>query len=251
MSRFVKSPNLPEGKVIFAAAGERYRKKLDKALDSIGVEMLWLPDAPDIDPRLAGHADLSMLHIGANELIISKRVVKGDSFVNFLTNRGFHTYPTQSVRGPSYPYDAGLCACITGDKLIHKAEITDAAVKQFCGSHNVININQGYAKCSICVVDKNSIITSDPGVEKACSACGMNVLKIAPGNIILNGFDAGFIGGSAFKIANDVLAFTGSLNEHPDKEKILQFIHERDISTVFLTNGPIFDIGGLITLMEV
>ena len=40
-------------------------------LEKLGVAVIWLPDAPGADPRLAGHADLSMVHLGGRKVISS------------------------------------------------------------------------------------------------------------------------------------------------------------------------------------
>ena len=69
MTDYVITPHLPQNRAALAAAGERYRGRLGAALAALGVEMLWLPDAPGADRRLAGHADLSMLHLGGNKLV--------------------------------------------------------------------------------------------------------------------------------------------------------------------------------------
>ncbi len=46
------------------AIGKRYSDMLSAPLAELGVEVLWLPDAESADYRLAGHADLSMVHLG-------------------------------------------------------------------------------------------------------------------------------------------------------------------------------------------
>jgi hypothetical protein len=39
--------------------GERYLEKLGTALESMNTEVIWIPDNPNVDPRLRGHVDLS------------------------------------------------------------------------------------------------------------------------------------------------------------------------------------------------
>jgi hypothetical protein len=78
----------------------------------------------------------------------------------------------------------------------------------------------------------------------------MHVLRIAPGAVVLDGFPYGFIGGASFKISEKNLAFTGRLDGHPDCERILSFLREREIEPLFLTQEPIFDIGSAIPILE-
>jgi hypothetical protein len=99
-------------------------------------------------------------------------------------------------------------------------------------------------------VDEKSIITADRGIYHSVTSAGMDALLINPGHIVLKGFDYGFIGGAAFKISKHKLAFTGLLELHPDKDKILKFLADRKIEPIYLTKQPIFDIGSAIPIIE-
>ena len=246
MSYYVITPHLPKRKVGLMAIGKRYAHRLAAPLRKLGVDVLWLPDAPDTDSRLAGHADLSMIHLGA-ELVVTGC---GDDIVNNLTNRGFKAIRTEGP-GNSYPEDCTLNACIVGSKLIHRLDVTSRTVLGALPYCEKINVAQGYAKCCTCVVDERSIITSDRGIATAVSDKDIDVLLIAPGYIELEGFDYGFIGGASFKLSADSMAFTGRLDAHPDYHNIISFLTDRGIRPVFLTSGTAFDIGSALPLTEV
>ena len=67
---------------------------------------------------------------------------------------------------PLYPGDCRYNAACTGKFFIHRLDITDsellAAAKASCGNKlELIDVRQGYAKCSTVIVDENSIITYD------------------------------------------------------------------------------------------
>ena len=114
----------------------------------------------------------------------------------------------------------------------------------------IVDCRQGYAKCSVCVVDEGAIITADRGVETAARKAGLDVLLIEPGYIFLDGFTFGFIGGSSFKISRSKLAFTGTLDAHPNKEDIIHFLKVHEVEPVYLTERLIFDIGSGIPITE-
>ena len=246
MSYYVITPHLPKRKVGLMAIGKRYAPRLAAPLRKLGVDVLWLPDAPDTDSHLAGHADLSMIHLGA-ELVVTGC---GDDIVNNLTNRGFKAIRTEGP-GNSYPEDCTLNACIVGSKLIHRLDVTSRTVLGALPYCEKINVAQGYAKCCTCVVDESSIITSDRGIATAVSDKDIDVLLIAPGYIELEGFDYGFIGGASFKLSADSMAFTVRLDAHPDYHNIISFLTDRGIRPVFLTSGTAFDIGSALPLTEV
>ncbi|MBP5166071.1 MAG: hypothetical protein ILP09_02280 [Oscillospiraceae bacterium] len=112
----------------------------------------------------------------------------------------------------------------------------------------IINVKQGYAKCSVCVIDEKHIISDDPGIYSACEKNGIECLYVRKGGILLDGFDHGFIGGSCFKANKNIVAFTGSLKKHPDEYIIMKYLEKLGIETVFLTNEPCFDVGSIIPL---
>lgn len=224
--------------------GKRYRPKLEKSLENQGISAVWLPDNPDIDPRLAGHADLSVFMPSAGTLVVAKGIYP--HIVNYLTNRGYSVI-TSHEQGKVYPTDAGLCVCATGRYTIYNPKTVDAAAAPLI-TGVPIRVSQGYAKCSVCVVADDAIITADSAIASRAADAGMDVCKIQPGHIFLEGFDYGFIGGASFLIDEKHLAFTGTLGQHPDKEHIFAFLAKHGVRPLFLTNEPIFDIGGAVAL---
>jgi hypothetical protein len=224
------------------AIGEKYRQRLGISLQS--QEILWLPDNTEIDQRLAGHADLSLFLPGNKDYISAPSVYP--YIANILTNKGLIGH-TACSQGPSYPDDVGLCLCCTGRYTIYNPDTIDSTAKQLITGAQVL-VTQGYTKCTVSVVGPDSIITADCGIASKAALAGMNVLQITPGHIVLDGFDYGFIGGASFLLDAHTMAFTGTLDGHPDKNKILRFLADHGVRPVFLTREPIFDIGGAIIL---
>jgi hypothetical protein len=109
----------------------------------------------------------------------------------------------------------------------------------------MVDVRQGYAKCSIVIVDEDSIITYDKGIERACSAAGMDVLLIRPGYIRLDGYDTGFIGGTSGRIG-DTIFFYGDPDTHPDGDAIRKFILSKGLKISSLKEGELTDIGSII-----
>lgn len=99
-------------------------------------------------------------------------------------------------------------------------------------------------------MDESSVITSDGGIAAVAGKAGLNVLRIAPGHILLDGFETGFIGGAAFKLSPGLLAFTGRLDGHPDGERIESFLRARRVEPLYLTDSPVFDVGSAVLLTE-
>lgn len=225
--------------------GERYMPRLQKPLESLGIEAMWMPDNRHIDPRLAGHTDLSAVRLG-KKLIGARNITAYPLFVNYLTNRGYELISAEREQGERYPADVNLCACIAGNRLIHNLRYTDPAVlESFDGEK--IHVNQGYARCSCCTVDADALISSDSGIEHAARKNDIEVLRIDPGGIILAGFDYGFIGGAAIAF-DDAVLLSGRLENMRDMRSVESFIRSRGKLPVYLTQDAAFDIGGAIVL---
>ena len=113
-----------------------------------------------------------------------------------------------------------------------------------------IHTNQGYARCSTCVVDETSVVTSDEGIAAVLEQEGIEVLRIRPGFVRLPGYDTGFIGGCCGKIGQDLLYFTGKLSSHPDGETIRAFAEQRGVHVVEGAASALLDIGGILPLTQ-
>ena len=243
------NPGLPRGRVSELMLGSKYQYLLEGSLNKLGIKIIPFPKNTSLPDALSGHVDLSVLHLGGPKLIVSKNIVlENPLLVNYLTNRGLDVIPSYENTGDRYPYDCILNACIISGYLIHhqsdKSILDQAELTQ-------IVVKQGYTRCSTCVVDSSSFITSDAGICSAATSNGFDVLLIEPGHIELSGYDTGFIGGASFKITNDAIGFTGRLDHHPSCGNILDFLGKKSVRPVFLTDRPIFDIGSAILLTEV
>ena len=246
----VEKPNLPK-MADTILIGEKYFELLQKPLEKLGIKALSVPDNAFVDPRLAGHADLSVLH-GGGEMLWLAPHLRGSDFADQLRDMGFALdYPDIS-QSAAYPGDAQLNVCSCGKYAICNKFIVPTEIVNYLTSRGfeIVDCGQGYAKCSACVVDEGSIITADRGIEAAARKAGLDVLLIEPGYISLDGFTFGFIGGSSFKISRSKLAFTGTLDAHPNRDEILRFLVKHEIETVYLTEKPAFDIGSGIPLIE-
>lgn len=250
MSRFVAQPNLPiDAKMVLF--GQKYAEILGDLLKNTGIEPVFVPDNPLVDPRLSGHADLSVLYIGGGKCLLAPYLM-GTKLSQDLSALGMDIDYLSEQMGREYPRDAVLNVCIFGRQLVCNEKLAARQIVDFFTNKDIklIHVRQGYARCSVCIVDESSVITADRGIAKALYAAGVDVLLISNGYVNLSGFDYGFIGGASFKISSKRIAFTGILDGHPDKAAIFDFLQRRGIEPVFLTKRPIFDIGGAVPFFE-
>lgn len=244
MTKFVQTPNLPENPVAEAIIGHRYKSALETALRRLNINVLWLSDNKQVDIRLAGHADLSVAHIGGDRFIAAKGQIEA------LHMADGKLLTAEKEQGRKYPLDCALNACIAGEKLICNPAVTDPGILAAFASERIVPVKQGYARCGVCVVDKDAIITADRGVAASAVKSGIKTLRISPDGIELDGYASGFIGGASFKISSDLLAFTGRLDRHPDFNLIESFCASRNVRIIYLTDMAAFDIGSAVLVKE-
>lgn len=226
--------------------GERYRAKLGSALEDAELTPIYLPDNPFVAPALAGHADLSVFSTG-RKLILAP-YLRNSRAAAELAALDRELCFADILQGAEYPADCGINACAVGEKLLCRENVTAAEILACFQAKNRINIRQGYARCSICVVNDKAIITADFGAASAAERAGLEALRVAPGFFDLPGYEYGFIGGASFKLSPDKLVFTGDISAHPDAEKIVRFVRAHGVEPVYITRDKPIDIGGAVVL---
>lgn len=163
--------------------------------------------------------------------------------------------PSSSIR-EEYPSDIPYNAACTGRYLICNAAFTAAEILDFTRSSaqdsktsnlplTLVDVKQGYAKCSVVIVDERSIITYDRGIAKSATSAGLDVLLVEPGHVELRGYNTGFIGGASGRVGGEII-FNGDLSAHPDFEAIRLFIEERCLKCVWFEGWPLTDIGSIV-----
>ncbi|MGN1131047.1 MAG: DUF6873 family GME fold protein [Ruminococcus sp.] len=145
-----------------------------------------------------------------------------------------------------YPNNVLLNSVYINRKLFCYIKGTDTSVLKFCDENDIeiINVSQGYTKCSTAIID-NYFITADVGIYNSMTSNGVKGMLINNGSIQLNGVDYGFIGGCCF-CCDDIVYFTGDITKHPEVEKISDFLHKHNKDIVCLSNEKLYDIGGFV-----
>ncbi len=195
--------------------------------------------------EISGHVDISAFYDGEN-LIVSKEA--GEYYEKTLDGENISLIISEIGLNKKYPENICFNVCYTGKYAIGNFLYTSEDVVKSLRKLNaeMIQVNQGYANCSICVVDENSVITSDQGVFKVLTENGLDVLKIQEGYIDLFEMDYGFIGGASGLIGNDTICFFGDIDTHPDSSSIKAFLKKHNKEIVCLNSSSLKDYGSLI-----
>lgn len=115
---------------------------------------------------------------------------------------------------------------------------------------NMIDTENGYAKCSTAIVAGNAIITDSSDIGKrAKEETNIDVLEIPYGGVKLLNTNRGYIGGCCFKLSKDILAFTGRIKSHPQYENIKSFCLNHGVFLEELSDDDMpVDIGGAVII---
>ena len=245
--RILITPNLPQAKVTAAAIGEKYK---DTALElaQLGITPVIIKQNLFLDEETSAHADMLLFHADKNNYILSKEQTTA---AQFLISRGASVKFEERIDAP-YPNDVKLNAVIINNKLICNKKTVSKQIYDFAenAGTEIINTKQGYSKCSICIINKNAVITEDQGINTLLKNYQIDVLKIQPGYVYLSEKHTGFLGGASGLISNDTIFFNGNIEQHPDYKLIAAFLNKYGIKSIYNKSKILTDIGSVLPLCE-
>lgn len=247
---FLKMPNLPK-KGGTALIDERCGTEFKKSLADLGLELIPVKPCEALYEAVSSHPDMFFHDLGEGYLIYAPGVDL--STLDKLKEKGFTLIEGSSGLIRSYPADICYNAARVGNFVFHNFKYTDSILLFEIEKRNLkkVQVEQGYSKCSICVVDENSIVTADKGIHAAAVKNGIDSLLVPPQkNIRLKGLDYGFIGGSSGKIAMDKLCIYGNAENLTEWDKIKAFTNDRGVELVSLGKGEVEDFGSILVITE-
>lgn len=245
--KYISKPNLPQSRVGAVAISASAFEAIS-SLNSMGIKTVKIKPDLRLPEPVNSHADLQLLHIG-NDILFSstEHLHIGESGLNF------HIKKISEAPGNEYPKDVRLNCAIIGDKIICNKKTVAREVLEFAYNTGltVIHVNQGYSRCSICVVNENALITDDISVFTAAQNLFDDAQLVSKKSIRLKGYDYGFIGGCCGKIDKDKIAFNGAIESHGDYKLIIDFLSRNNVECIELHNDRLTDIGGILPLTEI
>ncbi|MEA3504013.1 MAG: hypothetical protein U9R32_02290 [Bacteroidota bacterium] len=194
-------------------------------------------------PAICGHPDVFMCKM-PNKLIVAPNAPK--YLFDKLKQHNICFKKGEKSVGKSYPDTAIYNAVVTKKYLIHNTNISDKTILHDSSDKEIINIKQGYTRCSLLPVGDESFITSDKGIYKTLKP-KVDILLVEPKEITLQDFNNGFFGGIA-GIESKTVFFSGDINFLSDKEKIISFLTERGYKIELLSDSIPADVGGIFFL---
>lgn len=250
MSKFITNPNLPQSKVETIICGSK-NKILTNYTKYFNIEIIESDLNNTVDSRVADHTDISVHHLGKNKILLD---YTQKSLEQILISLGMNVTVcgNQNDKLRVYPEDCSLNCARINDALFGKKISIEQNLLNYAMQNqiNLINVNQGYTKCSMLIVNENSFITDDESIYAKGLQNGFNCLIVSKGNVKLSGFDYGFIGGCGGLIDKNHLIFFGDITAHNDYHEINKFLQNANCKFDYLKDYPLTDIGGFVPILE-
>lgn len=152
--------------------------------------------------------------------------------------------PSHSILSKEYPKDVPQNAFTFKNYFIHNLKFTDKVLLDYYknSGYEMIDIKQGYGKCSS-LVTEDFIITSDGGIYESLRDF-IPIYKIKHGEIRLQNYNYGFIGGATGVLGKKIF-FTGDFSHHSSHEEILKIIKKYNYEIEILSKDQIEDFGSI------
>jgi hypothetical protein len=213
-------------------------------------DVIQLPFDSALPVPVWGHSDLLIFRLEDYLIVRLKYYYIARREIDLICKKaGLKLLLSDIDVGLRYPNDCALCAAVSGKHLICREASTDREILGLARElgYQILNVPQGYSKCSCAILADGSIITADRGIASVTLKNGIDTLLISAGQIDLPGYSYGFIGG-ATGLCGDVLYFCGDIATHHDHKDIEEFARKHNTECVSLGEGKLYDVGSLIFL---
>ena len=213
-------------------------------LREMGFLVKEIPPYDKLPEPISSHPDILLFKLNDGRILMGEEYyLKNKDFYDFL---GVKILLDRATPCGEYPSDVLFDALAVGDKLYgKKGAVSEKLLEHYS---DFVLVKQGYTRCSVALLNDRCAVTADLGISRALKKDGISVLEISAGNIALNGYDCGFIGGAGGKLDDKVYCFFGDLRTHPDGDRILSFLEDKKINAVSLSGGPLCDHGSLLVI---
>lgn len=218
-------------------------KNILKELESLGVTYIKGGKAKNIQNETAYHPDMLFYPLLNGKILVENKyndVNKLDTF--------FKIKEAKRELNNLYPKDC-IFNCFTAGKYLicGKSVAEEILYDAVTYGYEPVYVKQGYASCSTVKLPNEAFICSDKGIHNALKTLGFDVLYVNNKEIVLNGYDCGFIGGCVLYVNEEIVAFSGNIKLHSNYNDIKAFCDNYGIRPYSLSRAYLYDYGGFIT----
>ena len=224
----------------------KINKDIQENLERLNLNLIKTIKCNSVYDSLSYHPDIVFHPIDNENIVVAKNMY--DKYLETFKDLGVNLIEGEKELGNKYPQTIYYNVGRIGNFALGNMKYVDEVIKNEYRKRNIklVHVRQGYTKCSMAIVNENSVITADRKIYEKLIQEGIESLLIEPGYIDLYKQDYGFIGGSMGLLSKNELLISGKLLNHPSKSEIETFIKNRGVDIIYLSNGNIEDLGSLI-----
>ncbi len=244
---FLSLPLLPQGQVTCGIIAGNCTEEITLSLEKYGICLIKTSADENLDEPVKYHPDMLFYPCGKEKIILAPSQNEQKIILEKIGFKAEFSNPLKR----KYPHDIALNFLPLGGYIFGRTDFADPLVLKNAGEQGaeLVKVNQGYARCSVLVVNEKAAITEDESLFKTLTEKGFDVLKLERGYVVLDGYDCGFIGGAGGKISEDTVAFFGDCSLHPQWREIEAFLSKHCCKGVFLSCKPLTDYGGFVPIL--
>lgn len=226
----------------FVIINKNSSKSLVEFLKKAGYNVIFSLESKMIDEKIKEHVDMQIRMINDSSFICTKESYS--HYRAFLPN-GINLYMTELNCSSVYPRDCLVNNFSIKNYLVCNPKSVDPQILKILKNERIIRVNQGYSKCSTIVAD-DFLITSDNAILKKTKEKGVNSYLIEAGDIKLEGYDSGFIGGTCGYSKKLGIVFYGDISNYKYKQKLMEILDKENIKYYSPTDEEFVDYGSMI-----
>lgn len=224
----------------------------DEKLRELGFEPIIMPPYKRLQSGVSSHPDMLVFFWGDKYFCTKEYYSEAQEIFKKINALGYSPILCDETPSEKYPNDIIFNALPLGNLIFGLENNLSNALKSEAAimGKKIVDVKQGYTKCSVAKISENAIITADTGIAKTATAHGIDVLNVSEAHVFLDGYNTGFIGGACGAFQDNIY-FCGNLYTHPDGKKIEDFCKRHSKTCISLSNGPLFDVGSLFFIAKV
>ena len=190
-------------------------RQIYNKLSEFGFKCINVISSDCVSPPICRHTDVLYKKLDNNTIVISACQKEN---LSILEGLGYKVIINEHLKS-GYKTESYLNYIINKKYCIFNPNTAELPPEKYLNGIKKISVNQGYTGCSTITVTEDAYITDDAGIYRTLSNNRIDCLLIPKGDILLPGYNYGFIGGASVKISDREILFFGDFTDKNIKIK--------------------------------
>ncbi len=199
-----------------------------------------------VEEPLHGHPDIFLAQIN-EKLIIAPNSPK--YIFDYLHTHSILYQMGKENVGFSYPEIAKYNVSANQNLILCNSTICDSEILNYSKNLEIINVKQGFCRCSTLILEEDVFITSDQGIFKVLKNRNLEVHYFSDTNIFLPGYRHGLLGGClGIDKESRRVVVSGSLDTLENGNELRLMLQNLAYDVLELGNKCLLDVGGFFII---